>query len=87
VNLRHAAALALVGWYLMIPPTNPRAVDGVNDDAPVTQWKLFDSYDSAMECKTAAERLVASGNYTGLVEEQFKRARCIATDDPRLKEK
>ena len=87
MTFRHAAALALVGWYLMLPPPNPRAFGGVDDDAPIVQWKLFDSYDSAMECKMAAERMVASGDSTGVVEAQLKQARCIATDDPRLKEK
>jgi hypothetical protein len=32
MNLRHAAALALVGWYLMVAPTNPNQT--INDKAP-----------------------------------------------------
>jgi hypothetical protein len=54
MNLRHAAALALVGWYLMLPPTkhpwsrdlwrwwtgssNP-IVKECNLDAPFLEWE------------------------------------------------
>jgi hypothetical protein len=48
MNPRHAAALVLCGWYLMMPPpywskTNPRT-------APLRQWRVFGRYDSAREC-------------------------------------
>jgi hypothetical protein len=42
MNLRHAAALALVGWYLMVPPTpwNPK----------ISTWTIWNSYDTAAQC-------------------------------------
>jgi hypothetical protein len=36
VNLRHAATLVLVGWYLMVPqPSAP----GKEADTPLSEWK------------------------------------------------
>jgi hypothetical protein len=37
MRLRHAAALALMGWYLMIPPPGPH---GPNVAVPLSQWSF-----------------------------------------------
>jgi hypothetical protein len=37
---RHAAALALVGWYLMTPPMYER--HHIDADVPVSQWQIID---------------------------------------------
>jgi hypothetical protein len=81
MKLRHAAALALVGWYLMVPPIR----DGKVIDVPVSQWEHLDSFDSARECRVAGykyqDRQKAEKKpYPGAWE-------CIASDDPRLKGK
>jgi hypothetical protein len=63
MNLRHAAMLALVGWYLMVPPYNDNFV--VNTHAPLSQWQVFQAYDDAFACnavqaqgmKTASDKL------------------------------
>jgi hypothetical protein len=34
VKLRHAAALALIGWYLMVVPPLNSTRDGVNGPSP-----------------------------------------------------
>src|SRR5215471_7430687 len=53
-RLRHAAALALFGWYLLAPPgTMP------NIDVPVSDWLEIGSYGTASECKTAQEESTA----------------------------
>ena len=50
MNLRHPAALALVGWYLMFPPV---ASNGrVDAYAPLSKWWKFEKDDSAGECRT-----------------------------------
>jgi hypothetical protein len=50
MNLRHAAALALVGWYLIVPPV---ASDGrVDASARLWKWWKFQLDDSAQECRT-----------------------------------
>ena len=95
---RHRAALAVIGWYLMMPPpywskTNPR-------NAPLGQWTLFGRYDSAQECSDERTKMIRV-QYMALLSDlaedvsdpnrpslslDFKHARCIASDDPRLKE-
>ena len=89
MKLRHAAALALVGWYLMVPPiVDGRAVI----DAPVSKWIVNTPFDSARECDKAQAILVvkAKGDlekrlWDDAVAVTFTQAQCIATDDPRLK--
>jgi hypothetical protein len=93
VNIRHAAALALAGWYLMVPPD-------LADLAPISAWRHFGSYDSARKCDSARSQLgidaVKDENASGCKTEQSEHcfldfakenARCVATDDPRLKPK
>ena len=56
MNLRHAAALALVGWYLVAPPIvhdpgrwHPNVV------APVNEWIVAKSFDSVADCEKRSE--------------------------------
>ena len=74
VKPRDAAALALVSWYLMTPPLphlKPPAVHK-DTDAALRGWKMVKSFPSQKECE--AHRVNPW-------------ERCIASDDPRLKEK
>ena len=59
MNLRHAAALALVGWYLMLPPLTKRGPDSYDlppdTSAPISKWtysSVLDHFDTEEECKT-----------------------------------
>jgi hypothetical protein len=61
MNLRHAAALALVGWSLITPPvcrSNDCFKPLVDSDAPLWQWmrvgKRFDSID---DCELARQEV------------------------------
>jgi hypothetical protein len=99
MNLRHAAALALVGWYLMVPPYVNRKL---STDAPLSKWEVYVASDSADECealKTASLKTAGQEKITGkdgAVTErgakvialwfQLSNSQCIASDDPRLKE-
>jgi hypothetical protein len=49
MNLCQTAALALAGWYLMVPPVN--ANHHPDDAAPISAWKILDSFDKADECR------------------------------------
>jgi len=54
VNLRHAAALALVGWYLMVPPIescNGAFHGGVCNETPLAKWQIVKTYDSLSGCE------------------------------------
>ncbi len=84
MNPRHAAAaLALVGWYLMMPPV---LKNGERDyRAPLSQWDLQWSYDSAAQCQKASLLRYALRQENGkVVSGYIWSAKCIATDDPRL---
>jgi hypothetical protein len=89
---RHAAALAIVGRYLMVPP-HPYA----KEVPPRPEWSLYDVYKSADICEWSRREIAA-----GLLEDVpadfllrfgnrfmdvFKEATCVASDDPWLKGK
>jgi len=58
MNLRHAAALAIVGWYLMVPPTtSSENWERVTPRPPLGQWTTRDAYDSADACRKAQKDL------------------------------
>jgi hypothetical protein len=57
-RFRHAVALALVGWYLMLPPLGSSERDfPVESSAPITNWTNSGSYDSAKECEIERHKL------------------------------
>lgn len=97
---RHAAALALVGWYLMVPPLG----SGHKPDTstPLSKWTIVirGSFDTARQCDErhmknvdgVSEFLKSYLRATPTAAEQesidaVSAEKCIATDDPRLKEK
>ena len=84
---RHAAALALVGWYLMVPPliweekeTGPHpAAFHIDFDAPISKWDTLGSFDSAEQCQNEGARRV-----TDLLDPK-KHLFPTRPDDPLLK--
>ncbi len=48
---RHVAALALVGWYLMVPPSSCFR-KGPNVDAPISGWHVKKSFETAIQCES-----------------------------------
>jgi len=93
---RHAVALALVGWYLMLPPTRSvLLLHGPDTTAPLQKWKITGRFDSAAKCKSAkADRDEKAEQH--LSEEHLippntikvvSLSVCVAADDPRLKPK
>lgn len=63
----HAAALALVGWYLMLPPAGLNGFP--DDDAHISKWKVSKAFDSADECKLDQQLFLASVPADKLVAE------------------
>ena len=99
MKLRHAAAMSLLGWYLMIPPDVPRPYDSSHwrSRVPVAGWTTVDSFSSSGTCKVALEKTVRnarqkqqSDNPSVRVADHLKfvaiknNAACIPTGDPRL---
>jgi hypothetical protein len=91
---RHAAAFALLGWYLMYPPMTP-ARKSIND-APLSQWKSGGGFDTAKECETVKARMRKSSKELSDTTPSWDQkgrdladsigdAQCVAADDPRLK--
>jgi hypothetical protein len=81
---RHAAALALVGWYLLMPPL--RGAGHPDDQAPISAWTVFRKFDSTAACQEWKYRLETRARKTGKYGPRpvFM---CVASDDPRLKQK
>ena len=85
MNGRYIAALALHGWYWMIPPAPRNTAD---PNAPLGVSTLLGTFDSAIECRQAAyagEREMENhGAGSKLRAEMYQGWVCIASDDPRL---
>jgi len=99
MNPRHAAALTLVGWYLIAPPTSPGKI---HDDLPLSRWQSVghESFKTKLDCEakfaelynpTIDERMRSDPRVSSEAYKSFYRfmkdVQCIATDDPRLKKK
>ena len=96
---RHAATLALVGWYLLMPPSFDSTI-------PLSKWNRINTFDSADKCRTfeltiqheisdpaGEEKIRKEAAKAGkswnrdLAISRSKAAQCVSTDDPRLKGK
>ena len=90
MNCRHAAALALVGWYLMSPPLSLSSSRQISLDLskPLSEWYPLEGYDTEADCNKEIDamnkRAVSMAReYHHMLE--LSHAQCVATDDPRLK--
>ena len=116
---RHAAALALVGWYLMLPPVDIPKGRYV-EEASIAAWRKLVEYDTFTKCENRRQDDLRSylnhRNEYNIDDPKWLRSdamldskngwpsgttrkidahmlqgyvsrRCIASDDPRLKEK
>ncbi len=102
LKFSHAAALALVGWYLLMPPI---VIEGdkakIDGSVALSKWDRGDRvYETESACEETNARLRAiaerhknwigpSGSVTAASDRYvlLTNQRCIATDDPRLKGK
>ena len=50
---RHLAALAIVGWYLMMPPDSARIPHDVDSETPLSRWITVTSFDTEDTCEKA----------------------------------
>jgi hypothetical protein len=85
---RHAAALALVGWYLMAPPLYKGEVE---EKAPLKKWTVLQSFGTVAECSQWLSVMLDKADLDPatrtVVQHRLLAASCVSTDDPRLKEK
>jgi len=88
MTIRSTAALALVSWYLIVPPSLSKAPKD-KTMAALSRWTIVREFDVEKDCDS--ERVKSSkgdstpGEYRGMPPEEIYDAQCIATDDPRLK--
>ena len=95
MNLRHAAGVALVGWYLIIPPLI-NAPSKIDTEAPLKTWKVYKKFNTEEECRKSLSAAQSKYGHTavapsGSIERgtrafalQMVFARCDSDDDPRL---
>jgi hypothetical protein len=93
---RYATAFALLGWYLMMPPPSRTQPFGRNTEAPIAEWEIMQSFDTADACEDS--RSFSLDKHKNEVANQPTNskesyalavtfAQCVATEDPRLKPK
>lgn len=90
MKLRHIAALGLVGWYLMVPPIENGQL---NLHAPLNQWGIDSSYDSADDCQEVIAGEAALYPHTKEHHAAIRKSdvwpivngQCVPADDQRLK--
>jgi len=91
MKLRPAAALTLVGWYLMIPSS--MLPPGVAYKEPLRKWQIVRGFDTADDCNDFLSTFFEGSQQKqalNMLEPAYRDymfAECVATDDPRLKEK
>jgi hypothetical protein len=87
---QHAAALALLVWYLMLPSI---ATDGrVHSMARLAQWRVDEKFDSAAQCEhmgDVLQHITVLARRAGDPPMELEiaadhQAVCVANDDPRL---
>jgi hypothetical protein len=92
---RHATALAVIGWYLLMPPLvdNPNSTVKVETSGPLSTW---DRFGKELPTKEACKAYIAHVKQLFEKSEESEKdaldywlshARCVSGDDPRLKEK
>ncbi len=87
MRLACAAALALAGgWYLMTPPQ--QASGHYDTAAPLSEWQIESGFATGEECRKTLTMLASRARKEGRADdiEKVKEARCVPTDDARLKE-
>jgi hypothetical protein len=84
MKIQHVVALALMGWYLIVPPTTrtwwvgPERSDNA---AQLSRWTIEQSFDKAGVCETAR---LATQQKSGDSTVGKGNALCVSSDDSRL---
>jgi hypothetical protein len=63
MKLRHTAARALLGWYLMVPPLQ-------KPNAPLSHWKLLKVFDTEALCQAKRKAMVEEAESTYAAQRQ-----------------
>ena len=86
MNCRDTAAVAMLAWYLLVPPS---IETGTKPNAPLKNWSIQKTFNTASECEDERKLLIETSNdaseKAGVDAIRRKAAKCIAATDPRLK--
>jgi len=90
MKLHHAAALALLGWYLLLPPIT--TAGRLDASARLAQWRVDGKFDSSAPCEHIRYALrhvtvLARRAEDPPMEVEIAadhQAVCVPSDDPRL---
>jgi hypothetical protein len=101
IKLGHTAALAVIGWFLMAPPTypGPNGSFVTKTTVPLGLWQNIGSYDQDADCEDERRafldlRRSEPSSSSSFAQEPLEvklsivsswSAVCVAGDDPRLK--
>jgi hypothetical protein len=84
MKLRHAAPVALAGWFLITPP--PQSNGHYDRSAPLSKWKVEGGAGTREQCKETqavlSARAIKEGRPSDI--EEIRHAQCVPMDDPRL---
>jgi hypothetical protein len=87
MNGRHAAAITLLGWYLMSPPPRSDGKGGISGDpdtsASLKSWSIERSFDRANACEESLDKWQAER--TAEIESLPEAERKNALSDPKRK--
>jgi hypothetical protein len=61
MKLCHAAAFALVGWYLVVPDVIPHTHQP-DLSKPASKWAPYGPFSSQIECEDRLQRMIAHGD-------------------------
>lgn len=77
MKIPHSVALALVGWYLMVPPdSNDKAAAIATANYDYSQWETIDSFDSAADCQSVLRGV------RGIIAHRLKKNFNVSADVP-----
>ena len=84
---RHGAALALIGWYLMVPPYAAN-VYRCDKNAPLSNWLKFKSFQSEPACREYLDMMRSSKGFSRDSPTYYRTlySKCISSDDPGFKQ-
>ena len=91
MNLRHAAALAFVGWYLLLPPPGKDPKTTIDTSWPLRYWFKSQTFKSKAECEKTKIGLINLPRDLSKPEDRGdlegeKAGLCVSDEDPRLKQ-
>jgi len=84
LNSRHFAALAFVGWYLMMPPNSTRYPHEVDADVPLPRWTIVTSFDTDDSCEKALTNIQNSEQDPSMLDRTGRLAKLQRPPDAAL---